>query len=664
MPVYGELYFALRLKHDAPHWHAALYTNRYTRADRYLDTDNQGKFRLTAHSKMPTNAGKVMTPAAQHQETPIAKAAALVNAGKLSAAESILKILIGDTPDHAIALYLLGLIAAEQHHWADAENHLRRAIRHAPKQSKIYALLARVLRAEKRPGEALTLCLSAPEQNAELKLELARCHEAAGALEAAAVAYRTALLDDPSADAALCVSQFLCRMACPVEAESVLRPFLPEKSNADTGVQSLLRQQLGVTLKLQKRHNEALREFETASHPGGRDRSIVLEHAGLLAQLGRFEDAAKTYEDFLQTQPLDMDVHALLNEIYWILGRFEQVGASYDKAFRLTRGAVQLPAAKGRLLMKLGKIDEARAAFETSLGIVPGDALALASFAQCLEKTEKFGAAREVHEKNISTNPADGGAWEAFGQFLLLHDDPRLAVKALHKAVRTNPANQSRLATLGLAYRACGDEREQWLNDYDRDVQVFDLPPPEGYRNMESFNAELSGYLLGLHAEGRQYMSQTLRGGTQTYDGIFYRGHQLIDLLLVRINAAIQTYREKLVGRAEHPFASRLGRNFRHIGSWSSCLQSDGYHVNHIHQKGWISSCYYASLPGVISEGQQGWLKFGEPPAEFGLGWLPRKLIQPRVGRLVLFPSYLWHGTQTFHADQQRITIAFDTVPA
>jgi hypothetical protein len=61
---------------------------------------------------------------------------------------------------------------------------------------------------------------------------------------------------------------------------------------------------------------------------------------------------------------------------------------------------------------------------------------------------------------------------------------------------------------------------------------------------------------------------------------------------------------------------------------------------------------------------QQGWLKFGEPPYELDLKGPIRRTLQPRPGTLVLFPSYLWHGTIPFHAGQSRTTIAFDVVPA
>jgi hypothetical protein len=37
--------------------------------------------------------------------------------------------------------------------------------------------------------------------------------------------------------------------------------------------------------------------------------------------------------------------------------------------------------------------------------------------------------------------------------------------------------------------------------------------------------------------------------------------------------------------------------------------------------------------------------------------------VRPRVGTLVLFPSYMWHGTIPFQSTQSRTSIAFDVVP-
>ncbi|MEO8925573.1 MAG: putative 2OG-Fe(II) oxygenase [Caulobacteraceae bacterium] len=42
----------------------------------------------------------------------------------------------------------------------------------------------------------------------------------------------------------------------------------------------------------------------------------------------------------------------------------------------------------------------------------------------------------------------------------------------------------------------------------------------------------------------------------------------------------------------------------------------------------------------------------------------PEHFVKPEPGLLVLFPSYMWHGTVQFSGDQPRLTIAFDVAPA
>jgi hypothetical protein len=60
-----------------------------------------------------------------------------------------------------------------------------------------------------------------------------------------------------------------------------------------------------------------------------------------------------------------------------------------------------------------------------------------------------------------------------------------------------------------------------------------------------------------------------------------------------------------------------------------------------------------------MGAGEEGWLKLGEPQAELGLDLEPFRKIEPKPGRLVLFPSTMWHGTIPF-AEGERLTVAFD----
>jgi hypothetical protein len=85
-----------------------------------------------------------------------------------------------------------------------------------------------------------------------------------------------------------------------------------------------------------------------------------------------------------------------------------------------------------------------------------------------------------------------------------------------------------------------------------------------------------------------------------------------------------------------------------------------------VHQKGWLSSACYIALPGAVtaSEDRAGWLKFGEPGIKTTPQLAPEHFIKPEEGKLVLFPSYMWHGTEPFGGSETRLSVAFDLLPA
>jgi uncharacterized protein (TIGR02466 family) len=127
----------------------------------------------------------------------------------------------------------------------------------------------------------------------------------------------------------------------------------------------------------------------------------------------------------------------------------------------------------------------------------------------------------------------------------------------------------------------------------------------------------------------------------------------------------IEQYIRALPDDATHPFLRRKSDEFSYFGAWSCRLRSSGFHTNHVHPQGWISSAYYVAVPDVAADetGRQGWLKFGESNLELSERDRPELFVQPKVGRLVLFPSYFWHGTVPFTSSEERLTIAFDVVP-
>jgi hypothetical protein len=171
--------------------------------------------------------------------------------------------------------------------------------------------------------------------------------------------------------------------------------------------------------------------------------------------------------------------------------------------------------------------------------------------------------------------------------------------------------------------------------------------------------------LYGRHRQRLHPLDQSLRFGTQTSRGLLSTGDPIIEGLMAALMEPLAQYQAEIGFDPKHPLRRRNRSAARISGCWSVRLQRGGFHVNHIHPQGWISSAYYVSIPPEVSDEslRSGWIKFGEPlyPSP-GAG--PKRFVQPREARLVLFPSYLWHGTTPIHGDEPRLTVAFDAIPS
>ena len=87
-------------------------------------------------------------------------------------------------------------------------------------------------------------------------------------------------------------------------------------------------------------------------------------------------------------------------------------------------------------------------------------------------------------------------------------------------------------------------------------------------------------------------------------------------------------------------------------------LLDEGFHASHHHPQGWFSAVFYVTVPDSLAR-TDGQLALGAGPPELGLEVEPLQMIEPKPGRLVIFPSTMWHGTIPF-SNGERMTIAFD----
>ncbi|MEM7281528.1 MAG: 2OG-Fe(II) oxygenase family protein, partial [Pseudomonadota bacterium] len=169
------------------------------------------------------------------------------------------------------------------------------------------------------------------------------------------------------------------------------------------------------------------------------------------------------------------------------------------------------------------------------------------------------------------------------------------------------------------------------------------------------------------HHVYQQYpLGQSLMAGSQTPCDLLSIQHDVIRAYKQALEGPIRDYLSHIGTEEAHPLTTRNQGGYQFAGCWSVVLTSGGRHVNHVHPEGWISSAYYVQVPDEVGdpEGRPGWIKFGEPPFPMPGSSGPEKWIQPRPGTLVLFPSYLWHGTEPIKDGSTRITAPFDLKPS
>jgi hypothetical protein len=245
---------------------------------------------------------------------------------------------------------------------------------------------------------------------------------------------------------------------------------------------------------------------------------------------------------------------------------------------------------------------------------------------------------------------------------LLARGRPEEAEPFIAAQLRKVPDSQVWLAFEATAARALGRDRYYELYDYDNLVQVFDLEAPPGWSSLTELHDAVRAQLNERHRLQRRPLDQSLRNGTQTTRSLLADPDPVIRALLDSFAGPIEEYRNRLRVAAAHPLARVREGTSELVGAWSVRLLRDGYHVNHVHPEGAISSAYYVSVPAETEDPvmRSGWLKLGEPRYPVP-GITPERFIQPRPGRLVLFPSYMWHGTTAIRGDDPRVCIAFDS---
>lgn len=395
----------------------------------------------------------------------------------------------------------------------------------------------------------------------------------------------------------------------------------------------------------------AASSFAAARARAPDDVELIRGHAGALTAEGGGKEALALMEQALTVRPRWVEGLAYYATLRRLLGEEGRDDIGFAQAVRSEPHNLGLRLGWFHWLAKAKDWDAARVV------IAEGDAPAL-EIARLYLAAESGEVADRPDLFDAVAARTDVGLALARVRHALRCGAPDLAAEIALAQIGTAAAPHF-WPYLSICWRLLGDDRAEWLDRPGQLIRTAEIGL--GCHDL----SELTDLLRTLHGAAAPYPGQSVRGGTQTDRPLLFRHEPVMRRTRAAIEAAVRDYIAALPPfEVGHPLLGTLRGEVKFAGSWSVRLLAQGYHAAHTHPDGWISSALHISLPGPVELGSApaGWLRFGAPPPELGIELPPYVEVKPQAGRLILFPSTLWHGTVPFN-DGERLSIAFDIRP-
>jgi tetratricopeptide (TPR) repeat protein len=392
--------------------------------------------------------------------------------------------------------------------------------------------------------------------------------------------------------------------------------------------------------------------FERALRLAPTDGGILLGRAAAQVAEGRLDAAIASLEAVVARNPGWVDGHSTVARLRWMAGDRERSTRSFDLALASAPRNASLWRGLIDLLLQAERPDNALTAVRrarTAAGALP----LFDAYEAVAADEAGLGEEADVLFARLGPPPDIATAVRHVRHHLRRGRPERALAIAEPLAPR---AGGELWPYLSIGWRLTDDPRWKWLEGDPRLVGVYDiadrLPPLD----------RLAETLRALHVIPDQPLEQSVRGGTQTDGPLFSRIEPEIRALRSAVSEAVEAHLAQLPQAPEgHPSLGHLSRAPRFTGSWSVRLSGGGLHSNHVHPAGWFSSALYVVVPEADQCGDPpaGWLSLGRPQETLGLDLPAFRTVEPKPGRLVLFPSTMWHGTVLFE-EGERLTVAFD----
>lgn len=390
-----------------------------------------------------------------------------------------------------------------------------------------------------------------------------------------------------------------------------------------------------------------------------------LVEARALQGMGRLDEAARAYDEILRQAPEFTEALREQAQMIWMrTGDLDAASQNLAKAVRKNPTEPGLALALAKVRQFGGDLVGARELLAQSIA-----RQAEPQMAQLFLASEMAVEAGEVDEglrlaqAAVACSPELPRALYVWCDALLAAGRAEEAVAVAEPLYRRDTTDQNAIIRYATALRLKGDERYKAFFDYETLVRPYRIEAPKGWSSVADYLKDLKAALMARHTYIEHPFDQSLRHGGQAPLNLAWASEPAISAFAAAIDAPIRQHIAHLK-EAGTALGERALANYQIIGAWSVLLRPNGYHWDHIHHLGWLSSAFYIEVPEAPrGNPHEGSIKFGEPGTRTTpkLGY--EHIIRPEPGTLVLFPSYMWHGTVPFTSDTKRMTLAFDVRP-
>ena len=382
---------------------------------------------------------------------------------------------------------------------------------------------------------------------------------------------------------------------------------------------------------------------------------LVLGRARL--GLGQTEGAMKAYQRAKKYNNSEPILCREIAQLTWMMTGDKKETLKVISEFELSN--FKGPSLKVLEAEILGHIQEFRKQYDLLASLMlsfPDDRQLQYLYSRSALKNREFEEALSYSSLIYENNKSNSDVTIHHLNCLMACGGEKRAKNVVESALRLHPRNQHLIAIQAIIWRILDDSRYRQLYNYDLFVHQQPLTTPSGWTNLESYLTDLEDSLNDLHRFQSHPFSQSVRQGSQV-SHINKFADKALRAYEQALKKNIIEYLNRAVGKDK---ASSLSPSVS--SAWSVKLFENGHHTNHVHQEGWLSSVCHLTPTNSQGHNNQGCLKLGEPGF-----WTPRnvpaeKIIKPLRGHVVIFPSYMWHGTIPLIAPAERLTIAADII--